>query len=119
MSSCVNGSRKERRGKMPYKIKKLPSFDKSAFEADSHLYALSPKASDRYFEDYNKKIELIKENPYIFQAFEDDPYFRSGALVYGYRLFYHIDEQNNAVILHRVIHGAMDLVHRIQNNYND
>jgi mRNA-degrading endonuclease RelE of RelBE toxin-antitoxin system len=87
---------------MPYEVKKLKSFGKSAFEADSSLYALSPKAADRYFEDYNNKIELIKENPYIFQIFEDDSYFRSVPLVYGYRLFYHVDEQNNEVILHRV-----------------
>ena len=99
---------------MPYQIKKLKSFDKSAFEADSSLYKLSPNAADRYFEDYNDKIELIKENPYIFQLFEDDPYFRSAPLVYGYRLFYHVDEQNSEVILHRVIHGAMDLIIHLQ-----
>jgi len=95
---------------MQYRTKQLKSFGKSAFEADSHLYALSPKAADRYFEDYNNKIVMIKENPYIFQVFEDDPYFRSAPLVYGYRLFYHVDEQNRIVVLHRVINGAMDLV---------
>ena len=94
---------------MPYKVKKLKSFDKSAFKADAYLYALSPKAADRYFEDYNKKICLIEENPFIYQVFEDEPYFRSAPLVYSYRLFYHIDENTNSVILHRVIHGAMDL----------
>ncbi|MCL2124909.1 MAG: type II toxin-antitoxin system RelE/ParE family toxin [Oscillospiraceae bacterium] len=99
---------------MAYKIKKLKSFDKSAFEADSSLYALSPKAADKYFEDYNRKTELIGENPLIFQVFEDDPYFRSAPLVYGYRLFYHVDEQNNIVILHRIIHGAMDLATQLQ-----
>ena len=99
---------------MLYKIKKLPSFDKSAFEADSNLYALSPKAADRYFEDYSHKIELIEDNPNMFQVFEDDPYFRSAPLVYGYRLFYHVNEQSRLVILHRVIHGAMDLTKQLQ-----
>ena len=99
---------------MAYSIKKLKSFDNSAFKADSDLYVLSPKAADRYYEDYNSKVELIGENPYIFQVFDDDPYFRSAPLVYGYRLFYHIDEQNNTVILHRVIHGAMDLVNQLK-----
>ena len=99
---------------MAYRIKKLKSFDKSAFEADSNLYALSSKASDKYFEDYNRKIELIKENPFIFQVFEDDPYFRSAPLVYGYRLFYHVDEQNTTIILHRIIHGAMGLADQLQ-----
>jgi len=100
---------------MAYRIKKLKSFDKSAFEADSNLYALSPKAADRYFDDYNHKTELIKENPYVFRAFEDDPYFRTAPLVYGYRLFYHIDVENNTVILHRIIHGAMDLATQLIN----
>ena len=99
---------------MAYRIKKLKSFDKSAFEADSSLYALSPKAADKYFEDYNRKTELIEENPLIYQVFEDDPYFRSAPLVYGYRLFYHVDEQNNIVILHRIIHGSMDLATQLQ-----
>ena len=108
ITSCVIGNSEERRGKMAYKIKKLKSFDKSAFEADSTLYALSTKAADRYYYDYNRKTELLKENPYIFQVFEDDSFFRSAPLVYGYRLFYHIDEQNNTIVLHRIIHGAMD-----------
>jgi len=94
---------------MQYRIKKLKTFDKSAFEADSYLYSLSPNAADKYFENYHEKIELLKENPFIFQAFEEDPYFRSAPLVFGYRLFYNIDEKNNIVILHRVIHGSMDL----------
>jgi plasmid stabilization system protein ParE len=98
---------------MHYAIKKLKTFSKSAFDADSRLYALSPKAADRYFEDYNNKIEMIKENPFIFQAFRDDTYFRSAPLVYGYRLFYHIDKKNNIVVLHRVIHGAMDIVDQL------
>ena len=102
---------------MAYRLKRLKSFDKSAFEADSNLYALSPKASDRYYEDYNRKTELIAENPFIFQVFEDDPYFRSAPLVYGYRLFYHIDEQNETVILHRIIHGAMDLPTQLQTDF--
>ena len=94
---------------MNYKIKRLASFSKSAFDADVRLYALSQNASDRFFEDYNRKIGLIEDNPFIYQVFEDDPYFRSASLAYGYRLFYHIDEQARAVVLHRVIHGAMDL----------
>ena len=99
---------------MPYKIKILPSFRRSAFEADSNLYALNPNAADKYFEDYNHKIELIGDNPNMFQAFEDDPYFRSAPLVYGYRLFYHVDDQSKLIILHRIIHGAMDLVKLLQ-----
>ena len=94
---------------MPYRIKRLVSFDKSAFEADANLYSLSPKAADRYYNEYNHKIGLISDNPYMYQVFEDDTYFRSAPLVYGYRLFYHVDETSNSVILHRIIHGAMDL----------
>ena len=99
---------------MPYRIKILPSFRRSAFEADSNLYALSPKAADKYYEDYNHKIELIQDNPKMYQVFEDDPYFRSAPLVYDYRLFYHVDDQSKLVILHRVIHGAMDLVKQLR-----
>ncbi len=99
---------------MPYRIKRLPSFDTCAFEADEKLYALSPPAADRYFADYNKKIENLKRNPNMYQVFEDIPYFRSAGLVYGYRLFYHVDEQNEMVILHRVLHGAMDLAEHLK-----
>ena len=112
----MNGCPEERQGKVRYRIKRLKSFDRSAFEADAHLYELSPKAADRYFEDYNSKVELIEENPYIFQVFEEDPYFRSAPLVYGYRLFYHVDDQSKCVILHRVVHGAMDLAKQLLNS---
>jgi plasmid stabilization system protein ParE len=99
---------------MPFKIKKLASFDRSAFAADSSLYALSPRASDRFFNDYKQKIRTIEDNPFIYQVFNDDPYFRSAPLMYGFRLFYHVDEQNKFVVLHRIIHGSMDLVVQLQ-----
>ena len=104
---------------MPYKMKKLPSFNKSALEADANLYALSPQAADKYFENYTQKIERIKENPYMYRVFEDEPYFRSAGLAYGYRLFYHVDEQNKTVTLHRVIHGVMDLIKQLQMEMSD
>ena len=94
---------------MQYKIKILKAFEKSAFEADSHLYAVSSKAADNFYNNYNSRIELIRDNPFIFQMFEGIAYFRSAPLIYGYRLFYHIDEKNKTVILHRILHGAMDL----------
>ncbi len=99
---------------MLYKIKKLPSFDRSAFEADASLYALSPDAADKFYVDYNNKIENIKINPGMYQVFEDEPYFRSAGLVFGYRLFYHVDENSKTVVLHRVMHGAMDLRKRLK-----
>jgi plasmid stabilization system protein ParE len=99
---------------MSYKIKNLPSFQQSAFEADADLYALSPNAADKFYADYNQKIDNLRQNPIMYQAFDDEPYFRSAALVYGYRLFYHVDEPNNTVVLHRVLHGAMDLVKHLQ-----
>jgi plasmid stabilization system protein ParE len=92
----------------------LPSFEKSAFEADSSLYALSPNAADKFYEDYIKKIENLRQNPYMYQAFDDEPYFRSAGLVYGYRLFYHVDKPNYIVVLHRVLHGKMDLIKHLQ-----
>lgn len=95
---------------MQYRIKRLASFDSSAFEADLRLYAYSEKAADKSFEDYTNKIGLIEANPYLYQVFEDDPYFRSAPLVHGYRLFYHVDEQGKSVILHRIFHGSMDLI---------
>jgi len=101
---------------MHYKIKRLKSFDSSAFEADSYLYALSPNVADKYFDDYSYKIGLIEDNPYMYQEFDDDPYFRSVPLVYGYRLFYHIDEHRKFVILHRIIHGAMDIEQQLRNS---
>ncbi len=99
---------------MVYKIKRLPSFDKSAFDADASLYALSPSTADKFYADYCNKIELIKKNPMMYQVFEDDPYFRSAGLAYGYRLFYHVEESSRLVVLHRVLYGAMDLTKRLQ-----
>ena len=100
---------------MPYKIKKLKSFSKNVFSADKALYALSPKAADNFFNDYSLKSKAIEKNPYMYQAFDDDPYFRSAPLLYGYRLFYHIDDLRKLIIFHRVIHGAWDLATHLAN----
>jgi plasmid stabilization system protein ParE len=99
---------------MAYKIKNLPSFKQSAFEADADLYALSPNAADQFYVDYNKKIENLRQYPIMYPIFDDEPYFRSAALVYGYRLFYHADEPNKTVVLHRVLHGSMNLIKHLQ-----
>ncbi len=98
---------------MAYTIKALPKFADSAFEADAYLFFLNEKAADEFYLDYMQKVEQLRKFPRMYKEFEDDNYFRSIPLVYDYRLFYHIDEENHEVILHRIIRGMMDLASQL------
>ena len=99
---------------MQFKIEFKPTFRASLFEAESYLYKLSPRASDNFYSDVTQKIEELRKLPFMYQTFDDDPYFRSIPLLYAYRLFYHVDEKQKCVFLAVILRGMMDLNEKLK-----
>jgi plasmid stabilization system protein ParE len=65
--------------------------------------------ADKFTNEIQRLTETLKQHPAMYQVYEDDDYFRSMLLPYGYRLFYHVAEENKTIGIHRIIHGMRDL----------
>jgi plasmid stabilization system protein ParE len=94
---------------MAYDIEYLPFASVDILDAEARLYELSPSAADRFAEEILRLTENLRDHPFMYQIFIDDGYFRSMPLPYDYRLFYHVDEENKMVKIHRIIYGRRDL----------
>ena len=82
---------------------------------DEYLCQFSEKASDNLLFQMEAQIFMLVENPYIYQAYEEDPFFRR-MLVGDYSLFYSVNEQEKQVIIHRVFHQSRDVSSQLLNH---
>jgi plasmid stabilization system protein ParE len=94
---------------MAYKLEYLPSAAIDLYEAEAGLYEFSPAAADKFTDETKRLVKNLVEHPFMYQAYEDDDYFRSMPLPYSYRLFYHVIETTKTISIHRIIHGMRDL----------
>ena len=92
-----------------YKTKYLPTALADILEIESSLFELNATASDNFTDAITQQIETLSEHPHMYQVYEDNNYFRSMPLPYGYRLFYHVDEKDTTINIHRVLHVMRDL----------
>ena len=94
---------------MEYRLEYLPSSAADILQAETGLYEFSPAAADKFTDEIRRLTETLGKYPLMYQAYEDDGYFRSMPLPYNYRLFYHVSEKTETVKIHRIIHGMRDL----------
>ena len=94
---------------MEYRLEYLPSAVADILEIEAGLYEFSPSAADRFTNEVDKHTETLMRHPFMYQIYEDDDNFRSMPLCYNYRVFYHVDEENKTIKIHRVLHGMRDL----------
>ena len=92
-----------------YKLEYLPSAEADILEIDSYLYEHNPAAVDKFADSIEKLVEALAQHPFMSPVYEDDPYFRHMTLLYKYRLFYHVDEDDKVVRVYRILHGARDV----------
>ena len=92
-----------------YRTEYLPSALADILEIENNLFELNANASDKFTEAITEHAETLTEHPLLYQIYEDNNYFRSMPLPYGYRLFYHVDENAKVIKVHKVLHGMRDL----------
>ena len=72
----------------------------------------NPKAAKKFFMGVSEKIELLRENPYIFPLYHDRELSAEGyrfAIVGNYLIFYVIDDANATVNIVRIIFGRRNI----------
>ena len=92
-----------------YKLEYLASAATDILEIDAYLYGHSPTAADKFMDSIEEAAKNLRIYPLMFPVYEDDPYFRHLTLTYGYRLFYHANEDFRVIKICRILHGMMDV----------
>ena len=77
-------------------------------EIEKYLYQFYPSTARNFFKKMKKQVIQLEDMPYVYPAYEKDPYFRR--MVLGeYLLFYSVNESRNLVIVHRIFHHSRDI----------
>lgn len=92
-----------------YRLEYLPSAETDILDIDAYLYEHSPVAADKFAENLDRVAETLLLYPLISPIYEADSYFRHMTLPYKYRLFYHVDEEQEVIKVYRVLHGMRDV----------
>lgn len=72
----------------------------------------SPQAAERLFDMVDEKIEILRENPYLFPLYHDDKLSAKGlrfAVIGNYLMFYIIDDCNSIVNIVRIVYGKRNI----------
>ena len=93
---------------MKYKAKYLITavYDRDTIKA--YLDHYSPAAAKRLFDKIKSNMELVKENPYMYEVYERRPQFRR-MVVEDYLVFYKVNEEERTIEVHHIFHGKMSI----------
>ena len=93
---------------MKYKVQYLVTAKQDRESIKTYLNQFSLTAAKRLFDKIKRNMEYVKENPYMFKAYERRPQFRR-MVIEDYVVFYKVDESTKTIEVHNILHGMMDL----------
>ena len=93
---------------MKYRARYLITAKQDREAIKAYLDQFSSTASSRLFGKIKSKMELVKENPYMYKAYERRPQFRI-MVVEDYLVFYKVNEADSVVEVHHMFRGTMDV----------
>lgn len=77
-------------------------------EIKIYLSQYYENTADKFISNLKDKISQIKENPFLYEIYQDDTFFRR-AVVDNYLVFYNVDEKEKIVRIYRILHGLKDI----------
>ncbi|MCL2663391.1 MAG: type II toxin-antitoxin system RelE/ParE family toxin [Oscillospiraceae bacterium] len=93
---------------MKYKAKYLITARQDREVIKIYLNQYSTKAAGRLFAKIKRNMEYVKNNPYIYEAYERRPEFRR-MVVEDYLVFYRVNEKDKIIEVHHILHGMIDI----------
>jgi len=93
---------------MSHRIKFLNNARSDMSCIEDHLSQYYPSTARKFFEKLEKKISNLEENPYMYPAYEDDPFFRK-MVIDDNLLFYSVNDELSLVSMHRIINSKRDV----------
>lgn len=93
---------------MSYRIVFLEAADRDMDIVEEYLSQFYASTVSNFFLKLERQVAALKEMPYLYQAYEEDPFFRR-MVIDDYLLFYSVDEKRQLVVIHRVFHTKKDI----------
>lgn len=93
---------------MSYAIKVLDEANKDFDEIMEYLSQFYPSTPSKFARALDEKLSLLKENPYMYEAYFYHPAFRR-AIAAGYLVFYRVDENTKTIEIYRILHETRDV----------
>ena len=93
---------------MKYSVKFLETVRHDRNVIKAYLDRYSTTAAKRLFDKIKGKMELVKNNPYMYVSYERRPQFRR-IVVENYLIFYKVIEETKIIEVHHIFHGMMDV----------
>lgn len=91
-----------------YRVRYLSRAVDNLREIRDYIALDNPLAADRLLDLMQARIAALKDTPYIYEAFEDNPVYRR-IVVSSYLVFYTVNEEKRTVEIHRILHGAKNI----------
>jgi plasmid stabilization system protein ParE len=100
---------------MKYRVTYLDEARQDMKDIAVYLSQFYPGTARNFASKLKKQVRGLKDMPYTYQAYEDDPYFRR-MVVDDYLLFYSVDEERHLVDIHRIFHASRDVSRQLLTN---
>ena len=93
---------------MEFKVEFLPGADRNLITIDEYLSKFYPSTPVKFFSELDKKLQLLREQPYMCPKYlHNDKYRR--LIVGDYLLFYIVNDEEQEIVIHRILHGSQDI----------
>ena len=94
---------------MKYNIDILRLANKDLYEINEYLSDFAENTLMKFNESFDKFIEQVSNMPYMFRECEHNSNYRMALLAFDYLIFYCIEEENNTVIISRILHSKRNI----------
>jgi plasmid stabilization system protein ParE len=93
---------------MKYRVSFLEFADRDIDVIEAYLSQFYESTVQNFFTELKKKVLMLEGMPYMYPAYERDPFFRQIVLS-GYLLFYSVNEEQKLVDIHHIFHHSRDI----------
>jgi len=93
---------------MKYRIEFLPEAQADAEEIRQYLLQFYENTPRKFFALLKTKINNLKSNPYLYSRHKERKSYRKFT-VKDYLVFYKVNDEQQIIEIHRIIHGSRDI----------
>jgi addiction module RelE/StbE family toxin len=96
-----------------YKVRYRDLAKKDVLGITEWLSQFYPGTPGHFIEVLKKGIQNLRENPYIYETWQDNPEYRKMGIM-NYLVFYKVDDKKKRVDIIRVLHGARNIKEHLE-----
>ena len=97
---------------MSYRVVFMTEAGRDVDDIEKYLSQYYASTVRNFFLQLEKQLETLETMPYMYPAYQEDPFFRK-MIVNDYLLFYSVDDKRQLAIIHRIFHSSRDISRHI------